>query len=106
MALLAQQCWIRLYFVRLISQHQAVARDLRSSSRNAIWVPDAMDIKTVAFNASCISLRFALDLSDIRLLDRDLSDTDLNLLETDIDSFPVNILLASKKSGRLLQGIS
>ena len=38
---------------------------------------------------SCICLRFDLDLSDIGSLDKELSYTDLDLLETDIDSFPV-----------------
>ena len=46
------------------------------------------------------SLEFILDLSDIRLLDKDLSKTDLDLLETNIDSYLVNILLVCKTSGR------
>ena len=33
-------------------------------------------------NAFSIFLEFFLDLSDIGLLDRDLSDTDLNMLDT------------------------
>ena len=37
-------------------------------------------------------LGFALDLSNIDLLDRDLLDTDLDKLETEVDFFPVNIL--------------
>ena len=32
----------------------------------------------------------------MNLLDEDLSDTDLYLLDTDIDSFPVNNFLISK----------
>ena len=49
---------------------------------------------------------YTLDLSGIGLLDRNLSDTNLGLLQTVIDSFPVNILFVSKTSGRGLQHIS
>ena len=48
-------------------------------------------------NASWLFLGFALYLLDIGLLDKDLSDIDLYLLETDIDSFPVSILLSSRR---------
>ena len=48
---------------------------------------------------------FALDLLDIGFLDSDFSDRNLDMLETDIDSFPVNILLVSKTSGRWPQDI-
>ena len=46
------------------------------------------------------SLELILDLSDIRLLHKDLSNTDLDLLEANIDSYLVNILLVCKTSGR------
>ena len=52
------------------------------------------------------SLEFILDLSDIRLLHKDLSNTDLDLLEANIDSYLVNILLVCKTSGRWPQDIS
>lgn len=48
----------------------------------------------------------ALDLSYIDLLDKHLSDTDLDLLDTDIDSFSVNTFLAPKMSSRRLQAMS
>ena len=48
----------------------------------------------------------ALDLSYIDLLDKHLSDTDLDLLDTDIDSFSVSIFLAPKMSSRRLQAMS
>ena len=47
-----------------------------------------------------MNLGFDLDLSDIGLLDKDLSNADSNFLETDIDSFPLNILSVFKTSGR------
>ena len=43
---------------------------------------------------------------DIGLFDKDLSNTDLDLLGTDIDSFPGQILLVSIKSGRRPEDIS
>ena len=52
------------------------------------------------------SLKLILDLSDIRLLHKDLSNTDLDLLEANIDSYLVNILLVCKTSGRWPQDIS
>ena len=54
----------------------------------------------VLINASWICLRVVLDLSDMCWLSKDLSDTDLDLLKTVIDSFPVNILLVFKTTGR------
>ena len=78
--------------------HQA--RDLADSKCNEYqncWV---------LINVSWICLGFALDLSEIGLLVRNLSDTDLDLLETDIDSVPVNMLMFSKTSGRRLQNLS
>ena len=53
-----------------------------------------------------MNLGFDLDLSDIGLLDKDLSNADSNFLETDIDSFPLNILSVFKTSGRRPQNIS
>ena len=53
-----------------------------------------------------ICFGFTIDLSDKGFLYRDLLDADLGLLKTDIDSFPVNIFLVSKMSGRRLQDIS
>ena len=58
------------------------------------------------FNASWISLGFALDFLDIGLFDKDLSNTDSDLLGTDTDSFPVHILLVSITSGRRPEDIS
>ena len=52
------------------------------------------------------SLELILDLSDIRLLHKDLSNIDLDLLEANIDSYLVNILLVCKTSGRWPQDIS
>ena len=52
---------------------------------------------------SWICLGFALDLSDIHLLDIDLSDADLDLLDTDIDSFTVNIFLSPRRLEDILQ---
>ena len=61
-----------------------------------------MNINIIGFQLMYrgFSLEFILDLSDIRLLDKDLSKTDLDLLETNIDSYLVNILLVCKTSGR------
>ena len=42
----------------------------------------------------------------LNFLDKDFSDADLYLLETDIDFLPVKILLVSKTSGRPPQDIS
>ena len=68
----------------------------------AIWFSKCDEYQNycVLINESLICLGFAVDLLDIGLVDKDLSDTDLDLLETDRDSFPVNILLFSKLSRR------
>ena len=57
---------------------------------------NAMNIEIIGF--LLMQLRFALgcalDLSDIDLLDMDLPDANLNLLDTDIALFPVNIFVS------------
>ena len=58
------------------------------------------------FQNAWIFLGFTLDFSDIGLLDKDSSDTDFDLLETDIDSLPVHISLVSITSRRQPQDIS
>ena len=68
----------------------------------AIWFSKCDEYQNycVLINESWICLGFAVDLLGIGLVDKDLSDTDLDLLETDRDFFPVNILLVSKLSRR------
>ena len=62
--------------------------------------PNAMNIENIEFKL------MHLDLSAVGLLDKDLSDSNLDFLETDVDSFPVNILLVYKTSGRWPQDMS
>ena len=50
----------------------------------------------VVINACWIYFRIALDLLDKDFLDRNFSETDTDMLETDIDCFPGNILLVSR----------
>ena len=57
-------------------------------------------------SVSWICLELALDFSDIGLLGNDLLDANIDLIETDIDSFLVNILFVTKTSGRHFQHIS
>ena len=91
-AFLVQQCWIRLYFIQLFSQHREIAGDLKYYDRNAIWVSKWNEFWNywVLISASWTFLGFSLALWDIAFLDKDLSVSDLDLLETGIDSFPVN----------------
>ena len=57
---------------------------------------NAMNIKIIRF--LLMQIRFVLgcvlDLSDIDLLDLDLADAHLNLFDTDIDSFLLNIFVS------------
>ena len=71
-----------IYFIQMISQHQTVARDFQLQLEILLEFQNTI----MYFNASWICLRFALDL-----------------LEKNMYSFPVNILLVSKTSSRRLQ---
>ena len=69
-------------FIQMISQHQTVARDFQLQLEILLEFQNTI----MYFNASWICLRFALDL-----------------LEKNMYSFPVNVLLVSKTSSRRLQ---
>ena len=112
-ALLVQQFWMLLYlfwlyFILPVSQQQTSAREMQWQVETLSEFQNAMNINIIGFQLMHrgFSLEFILDLSDIRLLDKDLSKTDLDLLETNIDSYLVNILLVCKTSGRWPQDIS
>ena len=112
-ALLVQQFWMLLYlfwlyFILPVSQQQTSAREMQWQVETLSEFQNARNINIIGFQLMHrgFSLEFILDLSDIRLLDKDLSKTDLDLLETNIDSYLVNILLVCKTSGRWPQDIS
>ena len=112
-ALLVQQFWMLLYlfwlyFILPVSQQQTSAREMQWQVETLSEFQNAMNINIIGFQLMHrgFSLEFILDLSHIRLLDKDLSKTDLDLLETNIDSYLVNILLVCKTSGRWPQDIS
>ena len=86
-ALLVQQCWIRFYFFQLFSQHREIAGDLKSYEFWNYWV---------VIRASWTFPGFIVTLWDIGFLDKDLSVLDLDLLETGINSFPVNFFLSPR----------
>ena len=61
---------------------------------------NAMNIENIEFKL------MHLDLSAVGLLDKDLSDSNLDFLEIDLDSFPANTLLVYETSGRWPQDMS
>ena len=67
-----------IYISQLVLQQQTVARDFKSSNRNATGLSKCDKYRNywVLFNASWICLGFALDLLYIDLLDTDLPDAD------------------------------
>ena len=66
----------------MVLQHEAVNKDFKSWSRNAIWVSKCNEYQNywVLINSYRISLEFTLDLSEIDLLDQNFSDVDFDLL--------------------------
>ena len=74
----------KICFIKSVSQHETVARYFKSGNINFIGVLKRSNYRDywVLTNASWVYLGFALDLSDIHLLDKKLSDTDLDLFET------------------------
>ena len=88
---------VLIYFIQQVSQHQTVVRDFKPSNRNATWVYKCNEYRNywVLINISWICFGFALDLLNIDLLDVGLSDVDWDLLDEELYSFPVNILLVS-----------
>ena len=75
------QCRI---WIQLISQHQTVIRDFNSWNRDAAWVPKQGKYWNDGFYL--MHFGFALELSNVDLLNIDLLDTHLDLLITDIPS--------------------
>ena len=77
-----------IYFTTWFQKNRAVARDFKSSNRNAtgVWKCDEYRNYWVLINTSWICLEFASDFLDIELLDIDLPDADYDLLDTDIYS--------------------
>lgn len=67
-----------IYFVQLVLQLQTVASGFKSSNGNAngIWKYDEYRNYWVLTDSSWICLGLALDLSNIDLLDIDLSDAE------------------------------
>ena len=67
-----------IYFVQLVLQLQTVASGFKSSNGNAngIWKYDEYRNYYVLTDSSWICLGLALDLSNIDLLDIDLSDAE------------------------------
>ena len=76
--------------------------NLKSESRDTAWVSKCDEYRSywALTDASFTCLGFALYFSDTGWLDQYLLDADLDMLEIDIDSFPVNIFLFFKISGR------
>lgn len=67
-----------IYFVQLVLQLQTVASGFKSSNGNAngVWKYDEYRNYWVLTDSSWICLGLALDLSNIDLLDIDLSDAE------------------------------
>ena len=73
-----EQCQIRIYFIQLVSQHQTVAIDFKSSNKNAAGGQKRNEHRNywILIKASWVFIDFALDLLDVDLLAIYLSDAD------------------------------